>query len=77
MQNKKIYVTKPTLSSFFRIQQYSKFWLGEWDSYSQWSFGSEARKKEINDFLGVDNTVAVTNGTIALQIAIKSIISKG
>ena len=50
--------------------------MGEWDSYSQWSFGSEARK-EINDFLGVDNTVAVTNGTIALQIAIKALSLKG
>ena len=75
MQNKNI-CNKPTLAPF---SEYNNILSSGWENGILTHNGPLVQRleKEINDFLGVDNTVAVTNGTIALQIAIKALSLKG
>ncbi|MDC1145876.1 DegT/DnrJ/EryC1/StrS family aminotransferase [Candidatus Marinimicrobia bacterium] len=76
MKNKNIYVTKPTLAPF---SEYTNILRTGWESGVLTHNGPLVQKleKNINDFLGINSTVAVTNGTIALQIAIKALSLKG
>ena len=74
--NDKNFVTKPTLAPF---SEFNNILNGGWDKGVLTHNGPTVQKleKEVNNFLNIDNTVAVTNGTIALQIAIKALNIKG
>jgi len=76
MTDNKIFVTKPTLAPF---SEFNNILNGGWDRGVLTHNGPLVQKleKEVNNFLNIDNTVAVTNGTIALQIAIKALNIKG
>lgn len=76
MKNKPIYVTQPSLAS---IAEYIELLKGVWERGILTHNGPLVQQfeKELSKKLNLENFVAVTNGTIALQMAIKALELKG
>ena len=76
MNKKPIYVTQPFLPP---IEEYTKLLNSVWESGILTHNGPLVQRfeKELCGKLNIDNFVAVTNGTIALQMAIKALGLKG
>ena len=67
-----IYVTKSTLAD---LDRYTELLCEVWESGILTHNGPKLRdlESEIDQFLGVDSTVAVTNGTVAMQLALRAL----
>ena len=76
MRNKPIYVTQPSLAP---LEEYVEILNGVWERGILTHNGPLVQKleKKICEKLGTQNFVAVSNGTIALQMAIKALELKG
>lgn len=76
MNNEPIYVTQPSLPP---LQEYCEILKGVWDSGILTHNGPLVQQLESDlcKKLGVTNFVAVTNGTVALQMAIRALELKG
>lgn len=76
MNRKKIFVTMPTLAP---LEDVTKLLEGVWQSGIMTHNGPLVQRfeKEAADFFNVPSLVSTTNGTIALQMAIKSLKLKG
>ena len=76
MKNKPIYVTQPSLTP---LDEYSKLLEGVWERGILTHNGPLVQKleKKISKKLSLNHFIAVTNGTIALQMAIKALELKG
>lgn len=76
MENKNIYVTQPTLAPLEEVTELMK---GIWETGIMTHNGPLVQRleKEISEHLGVSNIVSCTNGTIALQMAIRALRLKG
>ena len=76
MKNKPIYVTQPSLTP---LDEYSKLLEGVWERGILTHNGPLVQKleKNISKKLSLNHFIAVTNGTIALQMAIKALELKG
>ena len=76
MKNNPIYVTQPSLAS---LEEYTELLQGVWNSGILTHNGPLVRRfeKELSEKLNIENFVAVTNGTIAIQMAIKALELKG
>jgi dTDP-4-amino-4,6-dideoxygalactose transaminase len=76
MNDKPIYVTQPSLAS---IEEYTELLKGAWESGILTHNGPLVQQfeKELSKKLNIDNFIAVTNGTIAIQMAIKALELKG
>jgi dTDP-4-amino-4,6-dideoxygalactose transaminase len=74
--NKNIYVTMPTLAP---LNEVTHLLEGIWDRGILTHNGPLVQQfeKEVKDFFKLRNMVAVSNGTIALQMAIKALELKG
>ena len=74
--DKKIFVTKPFLPPF---EEYSKILEKIWKTSIITNMGpiSKNLENELKSHLGVKNLHFVSNGTIALQLAIKALDLKG
>jgi len=70
MKNKPIYVTQPSLAP---LEEYVEILKGVWENGILTHNGPLVQRleKELCEKLGTQNFVAVSNGTIALQMAIK------
>jgi dTDP-4-amino-4,6-dideoxygalactose transaminase len=75
-ENRNIYVTMPTLAPLEDVTELLK---GVWSRGIMTHNGPLVQQfeKETTAFLGVHNIVAVANGTIALQMAIRALALKG
>lgn len=76
MENRNIYVTQPTLAPLEEVTELMK---GIWESGIMTHNGPLVQRfeKEVSEYLHVSNVVSCTNGTIALQMAIKALQLKG
>ncbi|NTW31092.1 MAG: DegT/DnrJ/EryC1/StrS family aminotransferase [Bacteroidetes bacterium] len=76
MFDKAIYVTQPTLAP---LEEYVELLKGIWTSGILTHNGPLVQQfeKDIAVKLGINNFIAVTNGTIALQMSIKALELKG
>ena len=76
MTNKPIFVTQPSLAP---LEEFVEILKGVWERGILTHNGPLVQKleKEICSKLGINNFVAVSNGTIALQMAIKALGLKG
>ena len=76
MNDKPVFVTMPSLAP---LDELMELLAGVWDRGILTHNGPLVQQfeKEIQDILGVNNFVAVTNGTVALQLAIKALGLKG
>jgi dTDP-4-amino-4,6-dideoxygalactose transaminase len=76
MPDKPIYVTQPSLAP---LEEYVELLKGVWDRGILTHNGPLVQQFEraLSAKLGIQNFVAVTNGTIALQMAIKALGLKG
>jgi dTDP-4-amino-4,6-dideoxygalactose transaminase len=76
MKNKPIYVTMPTLAN---LNDYVSLLSGVWDRGVLTHNGPLVVQfeNELQNKLRVDNFISVSNGTIALQMAIKALELKG
>jgi dTDP-4-amino-4,6-dideoxygalactose transaminase len=76
MQDKPIYVTQPSLAP---LEEYVELLKGVWESGILTHNGPLVQKfeKDLAAKLGIQNFIAVTNGTVALQMAIKALELKG
>ena len=76
MNNKPIYVTQPSLAS---IDEYAELLKGAWERGILTHNGPLVQQfeKDLAKKLKIDNFIAVTNGTIAIQMAIKALELKG
>lgn len=76
MSKKPIFVTQPTLSS---IEEYTKYLNGVWDRGILTHNGPLVQKleKDLAHKLNLRNLMTVSNGTIAIQLAIKALGIKG
>lgn len=76
MNNKPIYVTQPSLAPF---EEYMEILKGVWERGILTHNGPlvQQLENEISGKLKIANFVAVSNGTIALQMAIKALELKG
>lgn len=76
MNNKPIYVTQPSLAP---LEEYMKTLKGVWERGILTHNGPlvQQLEKDICEKLNIQNFVAVSNGTIALQMAIKALELKG
>ena len=76
MKNKPIYITQPSLAP---LEEYVEILKGVWENGILTHNGPLVQKleKKICEKLGTQNFVAVSNGTIALQMAIKALELKG
>lgn len=76
MTKKNIYVTQPTLAP---LNEVTEIMQKIWDSGIMTHNGPIVQQfeKETKEFLGCSNLVACTNGTIALQMAIRALGLKG
>lgn len=74
--NSPIYVTKPSLAP---LEEYTELLQGVWERGVLTHNGPlvQCFERELCALLGLDNMVVVTNGTIALQMAIKALDLKG
>jgi dTDP-4-amino-4,6-dideoxygalactose transaminase len=76
MENKKIFVTQPTLAPLDELNEYLKtIWVSGIMTHN----GPLVQRfeKEIGEYLGVENVVSCVNGTFALQMAIRALGLKG
>lgn len=73
---KPVYVTAPSLAS---LEEYMRVLESAWESGILTHNGPLVQKleKELMAYLGIKNLVIVTNGTVALQLAIKALRLKG
>lgn len=76
MSDKPIYVTQPSLAP---LEEYVELLKGVWGSGILTHNGPLVQQfeKELATKLGIQNFVTVTNGTVALQMAIKALELKG
>lgn len=76
MSNKNIYVTMPTLAPLTEV---TKLLEGVWECGVMTHNGTLVQEfeRKIAEFLNVKNIVAVTNGTIAIQMAIRALELRG
>lgn len=76
MKNKPIYVTQPSLAP---LHEYSSLLEGVWNRGILTNNGPLVRnfEKEISKKLKLNNFLTVSNGTIAIQMAIKALKLKG
>lgn len=76
MNNKPIYVTMPSLAP---LEEYVELLKGVWERGILTHNGPLVQQfeRDLSNKLGVTNFVAVSNGTIAIQIAIKALEIKG
>lgn len=76
MENNPIYVTQPSLAP---LEEYVDLLKGVWDRRILTHNGPlvQQLEKEISKKLGIENFIAVSNGTIAIQMAIKALELKG
>ncbi|MCG3710623.1 DegT/DnrJ/EryC1/StrS family aminotransferase [Aliarcobacter butzleri] len=76
MDNKPIYVTQPSLPP---LNEYTELLKGVWESGILTHNGPLVQRleKELCHKLSLENFITVTNGTIALQMAIKALELKG
>lgn len=76
MMNKPIYVTMPTLAPQAEVDELLK---GVWESGIMTHNGPLVQRfeKEVAEYLNVPRMVACTNGTLALQVAIKALGLQG
>jgi dTDP-4-amino-4,6-dideoxygalactose transaminase len=76
MQNKPIYVTKPSLAP---LDEYTELLKGVWERGILTHNGPlvQQLEQEICKKLDLSNFITVTNGTIAIQMAIKALELKG
>jgi len=76
MDNKPIYVTQPSLPP---LDEYTELLKGVWESGILTHNGPLVQKleKELCQKLSLENFITVTNGTIAIQMAIKALELKG
>lgn len=76
MDNKPIYVTQPSLPP---LEEYTQILESVWSSGILTHNGPIVQKfeKELCNKLNIDNFLTVTNGTIAIQMAIKALELKG
>jgi len=76
MDNKPIFVTKPSLAP---LEEYAELLKGVWERGILTHNGPLVQKLEVElcSKLGLTNFVAVANGTIAIQMAIKALKLKG
>lgn len=76
MENKNIYVTQPTLAP---LEEVTELMEGIWKTGIMTHNGPLVQRfeKEIGEYLGVSNIVSCTNGTLALQMAIRALRLKG
>lgn len=74
--NKPIYVTQPSLAP---LEEFTELLKGVWERGILTHNGPlvQQLEKSICDTLNIPNFVAVTNGTVALQMAIKALELKG
>ena len=74
MQNK-IYVTQPSLAP---LEEYNDLLQDLWDDGILTHHGPRVQKleKKLKEYLHIDNCTIVTNGTIAIQLAIKALSFK-
>ncbi len=76
MNNKPIYITQPSLAP---LDEYMEILKGVWERGILTHNGPVVQEleRQMADKLGIRNFVAVSNGTIALQMAIKALELKG
>ena len=76
MMNKPIYVTMPTLAPQAEVDELLK---GVWESGIMTHNGPLVQRfeKEVAEYLNIPRMVACTNGTLALQVAIKALGLQG
>jgi len=76
MENKNIYVTMPTLAPLNEVNVYLK---KIWDSGIMTHNGPllQEFERKVAEWHGMKNHVVVTNGTVALQVAIRALELKG
>lgn len=76
MDNKPIYVTQPSLPP---LEEYTQILESVWSSGILTHNGPIVQRfeKELCNKLNIDNFLTVTNGTIAIQMAIKALELKG
>jgi len=76
MLDKPVYVTQPSLAP---LEEYVELLKGVWESGILTHNGPLVQRFEMDlaAKLGIQNFVAVTNGTVALQMAIKALELKG
>lgn len=76
MADKKVFVTMPTLAP---LEDVMPLLEGIWRRGIMTHNGPLVQQfeKEVAEFLGVENIVSVTNGTIAIQMAIRALELKG
>jgi dTDP-4-amino-4,6-dideoxygalactose transaminase len=76
MNNKPIFVTKPSLAS---LEEYTSLLEGVWNRGILTHNGPLVQdlEKQLENKLNVENFVAVNNGTIAIQMAIKALGLQG
>ena len=76
MQNKPIYVTQPSLAP---LNEYMDILQGVWERGILTHNGPivQELEQQMAKKLGINNFVAVSNGTIAIQMAIKALELKG
>ena len=76
MANKSIYVTMPTLAP---LEEVTQLMQGIWERGIMTHNGPLVQRfeKEVADYLHLRNIVSVTNGTIAIHMAIRALGLKG
>lgn len=76
MDNKKIFVTQPTLAPLDELNEYLK---SIWASGIMTHNGPLVQRfeKEVGEHLGVENVVSCVNGTFALQMAVRALGLRG
>lgn len=76
MENKSIFVTQPSLAP---LDEYMEILKGVWERGILTHNGPvvQSLEKQLADKLNINSLVAVSNGTIALQMAIKALELKG
>lgn len=76
MRNKPVFVTQPTLAN---LEDFTELLKGVWERGILTHNGPllQQLEKELTDKTGSSNLSIVTNGTVALQIAIKALELKG
>ena len=76
MKNKPIYVTQPSLAHLDEVVEYLK---GVWERGILTHNGPLVQEfeKKLQDIIGVPHFVTATNGTLAIQMAIKALELKG
>lgn len=76
MENKNIYVTQPTLAP---LEEVTELMESIWETGIMTHNGPLVQKfeKEVGEYLKVSNVVSCTNGTLALQMAIRALRLRG